>query len=239
MNAQDIYSRQLGIGELLTLSWTMIKNNYQSLLLFAVIIFFPVNLIFSLLPQNLSLINTINSFVSILTQILSTLAVAVFIKAKLDNKSLSLKEAMNSALSNFGRGITTNLLSFIVLILLFIALIIPGIIFGIYWIFAGYALALHGKSNMEALRYSKTIVQNRWWRTFGYSAVFFILFVIGMFILTLPFIPLPEHPLIDFVSQSLHSILSVGLIVIYTLFYINFDSTKIPDAPKQVEQVAA
>lgn len=59
----------------------------------------------------------------------------------------------------------------ILIILLFILLIIPGIIFMVYWYFFSYIILDQGLSGMSALKKSKEMVTNHWWKTFGIVAI--------------------------------------------------------------------
>lgn len=64
----------------------------------------------------------------------------------------------------FGFGIVTG----IFLIGLFILLIVPGIIFGVYWVFAYLILMHENTSILGSLKRSKEIVKGNWWRVFGF-----------------------------------------------------------------------
>ena len=78
--------------------------------------------------------------------------------------------------------IYTTLLVFLIIFAGSILLIIPGIIFGIWYCFANYILIFEEKNGMRALVASKELVVNRWWPIFWrilipaivYSLVFFV-----------------------------------------------------------------
>ncbi|MDP2925237.1 MAG: hypothetical protein Q8N99_02580 [Nanoarchaeota archaeon] len=55
----------------------------------------------------------------------------------------------------------------LLLIGLIILLIIPAIIFGIYWIYSPFILIGEKKGIIESLKESKKLVKTRWWKTFG------------------------------------------------------------------------
>lgn len=61
-----------------------------------------------------------------------------------------------------------------------ILLIVPGVIIGVWFMFAGYVLAVEGIRGGDALRKSKAYVQGRWWAVFWrVCAVYLIYFIIG------------------------------------------------------------
>jgi hypothetical protein len=58
------------------------------------------------------------------------------------------------------------------LVCLFLALIVPAIIFGVYWAFAECVLVRENKGIMDSLRGSFGIVKNNWWKVVGYGLLF-------------------------------------------------------------------
>lgn len=59
--------------------------------------------------------------------------------------------------------ILSQILFALILIVGFMFLIIPGIIFSIWFIFAMYGVIIDEKSIMESFKYSKKLVTGRWW----------------------------------------------------------------------------
>ena len=65
---------------------------------------------------------------------------------------------------------------------LFILLIVPGIIFSIYWIFSYYVFLNERKGIFASLGQSRQIVKGKWWTMLGYF-ILIILIVIGISII--------------------------------------------------------
>lgn len=81
------------------------------------------------------------------------------------NHILSLKDAHLKP--TLWKLFITNLIYVILLVLLFLLLVIPGIIFMVYWYVFSVVVMDQGLSGMEALKKSREMIRGNWWRTFG------------------------------------------------------------------------
>ena len=83
-------------------------------------------------------------------------------------------------LKNLGKNGYWKFLGFcivcgIFLFLLTLLLIIPGIIFGIFWIFGAYVFISQNKGIIDSLKTSLHMVRGRWWKTFGYLVLIILI----------------------------------------------------------------
>ncbi len=123
-------------------------------------------------------------------------------------KNIGFGQAVKGALGYFWDYTLLGLLFIIFLIPLFLLLIIPGIIFSIYWAFSPYVLIKENVGPWEAMKRSKAIVKGKWWRTFGYL----ILMTILMWLISILFkFPQFIYKLILDVSST--ATLNAGVIV--------------------------
>ncbi|MFH1327082.1 MAG: hypothetical protein ABIH59_03070 [archaeon] len=83
-------------------------------------------------------------------------------------KEKSFKDIFGVAKKFFWRYLGLGIVTTVLLAILFILLIVPGIIFLVFWIFASYVLIKEDKGIWESLKKSKEIVKGKWWRTFGF-----------------------------------------------------------------------
>lgn len=94
--------------------------------------------------------------------------------AKLDiNEILSLKDP--DIKSTLWKLFITYVIYIVLLVLLFLLLIVPGIIFMVYWYVFSYVVIDQKISGMDALKKSKEMIKGNWWKTFA-------LFVIAILI---------------------------------------------------------
>lgn len=102
------------------------------------------------------------AFVSLITGMSSKIIVESIVL----DKPISLPNAINSAFSKWGRAFTTQLLSSLIIFAWSLLFFIPGVIYTIYYLFVLDVVTLRDKDGQEALKYSKSIVEEQWWRMF-------------------------------------------------------------------------
>tara|TARA_Y100000310_G_scaffold340257_1_gene435374 strand:+ start:120 stop:902 length:783 start_codon:yes stop_codon:yes gene_type:complete len=61
---------------------------------------------------------------------------------------------------------------------LFLLLIIPGVIFAVFWVFSVYILFNEKTGILESLRRSRQLVKGKWWKTFGYIVLFSLILLL-------------------------------------------------------------
>jgi hypothetical protein len=104
-------------------------------------------------------------------------------------KSVGVKEAFNQGVKKyFWKYFGFVFVVGFFLTLLFLLLVIPGIIFMVYWIFGVYVLIAEKKGIMDSLRRSREIVKGNWWRVFGFFLL--IIVIAGVVSSIASFIPL-------------------------------------------------
>jgi hypothetical protein len=119
--------------------------------------------------------------------------------------------SVNSSKKYFWKFVWYGIVSIFLLGLLFLAFVIPGIIFMIYWSLAVYVYLDSKKSVMESFRTSFHMVRGNWWRIFGYTIlVVLLLGVIGL-ILDLFTVPMALY---------IESLASPSLVIVFINFLI-------------------
>ncbi len=111
-------------------------------------------------------------FFSSLAGTLSFVAVALLVKAAAEGEAVDWRGAMARALKCWPAAVVTLLMIELMLSGLFLMLIVPMIVFYIYWTFAIQAVALNQKTGWGAIRYSMDLVRGRWWKVLGFSLIF-------------------------------------------------------------------
>ena len=107
------------------------------------------------------------------------------------------------------------------LMLLFLLGIIPGIIFGIFWVFGFLIFVISDKSIFESLKESKLAVKGKWWRTLWY------LFLLGLIVLLFYFaiiLVLYQIAILFGATFIKYSIVIIGCFIslLITMFSVNF-----------------
>jgi len=186
----------MGFGDLFSRSWKEYKENFWTIfkifLLFSLIPLIIVRVV-SLLsnaPEKTSFFDLVSLFsivgilglILIVSYFIMTLSYLYLSLYKKQNASMNLGQAVKGGLKYFWKYLGLSLLVVILLIPLFILLIIPGLIFSIYWVFSGYVLMGENTGIWESMKRSKLIVKGRWWTVLGYS----ILLALVMGLISIP-----------------------------------------------------
>lgn len=119
-------------------------------------------------------------FIFLALNIFMTLA---FLEISFSKKPLSFKEALKKSSPNFWKFFGLTIVLTISLVFLYILLIIPGIIFTIFWVFSMYIMVDKKVGVFESMKMSFRLVKGRWWSVFGYSLLILIIALATSFIL--------------------------------------------------------
>lgn len=107
----------------------------------------------------------------------------LFLVTRLTQKHLSrqpidLVAETKAALPHLPAFVGTILLATLLLLPLFLLLVIPGIIFMIFWLFITQEMVLRQQYGMSALVESKRLVSGRWWQVFGYMLLTWVILMV-------------------------------------------------------------
>ena len=223
---------ELTFGQLLSRGWEIYKNNFKTFLLIILVIYVPINLILNLLPESaqpnfesIQLEVYVSQILELILGIIATLAVAYAVNKIINKKTPQLWESIKSALLVWDKAILTTLIAGIILIALFFLLIIPGIIYAVYYTFFLYAIILKDVKFKGALDFSKNLVKGRWWRVFGIAvfASIFISIIAGF--VAMPF-QYSQNYLINVAGDTIFDIIFVLRDIVMVVFFLNLCSIK-------------
>lgn len=110
----------------------------------------------------------------------------ILLMIKEKNFSYTIKELFDKAKPYVWKMFVVGLITGILVILWSVLLIIPGIIFGIYYALSIYALINEDKTGYSALKRSKQLVKGYWWALLGRIILVQVLYMILVYILSWP-----------------------------------------------------
>ncbi|MBW2990664.1 hypothetical protein KY348_03080 [Candidatus Woesearchaeota archaeon] len=245
---KNIYKKEYNIGEILSDAWTIYSKNFKLILLIILCTYLPLTIISEIIslqvPVSADPVLTFNwgligiQILIALLMLIVTLAIAFVVKFRAEGEEIDLSKAITNAFSRWFPVIGTSILMGIFLIGLFILLIVPGIIFSVYWIFTIYIVALNNKSGLEALKHSKAIVKGRWWKVVGYGFVFGLIALAVVFpvlAVSAPIILLATMigksviltSVLNIVFGVIAYVISAFFTVVYVVFFLNFDKNRV------------
>ena len=124
------------------------------------------------LPVGFLIFTGISGLISVLLYIFVGAGV---VKASLEKRKFKFKNLVDLGKKFFGKYLAFCIVFGIFIMLLFMLLIIPGVIFLVYWGFAIYIFFSEKVGIMGSLKKSRKIVKGNWWRVFGYGLLLIIL----------------------------------------------------------------
>ncbi len=188
INISLLLFNMTSFGEIFGNSIADFRENFKSLFMLGFIgLFIPglIALIVSLFMTGRSGFFIVY-WVLILISIILSIYVSIGILLILKNGSMSIGDAFSESSPYFWRFVGLGVVYGLLLLVLFLLLIIPGIIFMTYWAFAFVFLIVENRKIGESLDASKQLVKGRWWRVFGYYLLMMILFMIVASIVSIP-----------------------------------------------------
>lgn len=230
----------ISVQDIIQQSWKVYEENFKTILKitvwgFLAMTFGSIGVYFvDLLFTGHLIVKGFLSFLVNLPQILIALWMTIvlidFVNKLLGNKKAALSESINKSFKIFWPAFLLSIIVALIETAGFILLIIPGIIFTVWFVFAIYEMILNKKNISDALKTSKELSKNRWfpvaWRYFapgllwalaGWAASSILVFAINQ-ILNLANIALGEVgtqilTLILYVCQNAFYIFFVPLII--------------------------
>lgn len=230
----DIKTRQFGVGEIISKAWQVYWANFSNILLVVLCVYIPINIVTSFIPagepgSSLSrLYSDIGQLINSLFGLLATIGIAYIVEQAIGGEKIGWTIALKHGFSRWGSAIGTSFVAGIILLGLTLLLIVPGIIWGVYYLFFVYVVALRMIGGKTALDYSKDLVKGQWWRVAGISLLIGILSFLVIFIITIPFALLPTHQIMNIISNTINDVLSALFIVMMLVFFLNTDYLKHP-----------
>lgn len=97
-------------------------------------------------------------------------------------------------------------------------LIIPGIIFSVYYSLSSWSLVLEGKKGNEALKRSKQLIDGYWWAFLGRNAYLFLFYVLVFLVLSIPTMFVAENSMAALIYSYLIQAANYLVMPIYYIF---------------------
>lgn len=242
------FENQLSFTDIISKTWNIFAS--KALIIFQVvfIVYFPINILVLYMTSNATspsmemgidleaMIKAwqqageaarINMFLSVFFGIIATLCIINIVVSTLNKTELELKDAFSLSIKKYPAALGTSVLVSISLVGLFLLLIIPGIIFAVYWQFALIAVVIANKNGLSALKYSKNLVKEKWWKIFLYDlglmiCLIIISIIIGFGTEAISAI-LPTSLVLNAFTQTLQDFGLAFITVAQTILFLSLD----------------
>lgn len=238
---QDIALTRYGLGKIITVGLRQYRQHFRSILPIFLIVYIPINIGLSFIPMDylveqhglrgFKIYMKVIQLTEFLIGVLATMSLAKLIEASLAGHPITWQQCFRHAISRWGASIGTGLLAGVIILGMCLLLIVPGIIWSLYYALFVYVVALRGLSGKSALDYSKAMVKGQWWRVFGYLLVIEVLGAVAGLAVTAPFFFTPDSRILDIISDTLTDIVSALFLTMTTVFFLNNDHLRMKSEP--------
>lgn len=213
-------------SEIIKNSWETYSNNWKKLLPYVVLMFITsatltiigfagLKIESLVINKNVVLLNNLLvaalDVAILLFTLWTTVALLKNLRQIIENKGmLGIKESYFQTSKYLWPVIWTSILVFLAVMLGFFLLLVPALIFAIWFTYVFYIIVFEDKKGVSALKESKSMVTGRWWKTFWLllaPAFFFgIIIVVIQMVISMPFgIFLDQESLTYLLTTSLLS----------------------------------
>lgn len=118
--------------------------------------------------------------------LIPTMLIIMIVSSELSNLDIKLSQLFKNSMYLWKGAIITTVIGNIINFLLLMLLIVPGIVWMVYYTFSMQVVTLRNLTGKEALNFSKFLVKGRWWKVFLLCLVYGLVYFIVFWILRIP-----------------------------------------------------
>jgi len=167
----------------------------------------------------------------------------------LNLKNLTFDKLYKNGKSNFWRYVLFIILVGIFIFLLLLALVIPAIVFMVFWSVALFVYYHERTGIIDSLGRSFNLVRGRWWKTFGYLVLIMIIMIAIGLVVFIPYFILSvlglagtfltDSLIIYFISQVISILFTLvyAVIGIFFLFFLKNLYLELKESKKSPKKV--
>ncbi|GEM_PF-1193494 len=226
----------LRFGSLMVLTWKMLWQDWRAILGITLLAAIPVNVLLELaapispgdelVAREFVRMVKMSSLLETVIGVVASLGIAYVISERVEGRCAGFGAALKHALSRWLPAIGTGLLESIIVGFLTLLLIVPGIIWFVFYTFSICVVSLRDRSGSRALSYSKQLVAGRWgavaWRVAGLT---FLPIGATVFVgIASAFAP--DEPLLSLLSDILADLLFAYLVVGVVVLFLNLEAVE-------------
>lgn len=110
-----------------------------------------------------------------------------------EDSGRGIRDLFKQGMSIAWPAILVSLLAGMLTLLWTLLLIVPGIIFSVYYSFSIYALVFENQRGMAALKRSHALVKNYWWAVVSRTVFLSLIYLAALAVISLPLYFLPDN----------------------------------------------
>lgn len=190
------YVREQSFGELIRNTFKIYGSHFLSVVLTYLILVFPWQMLYSFgIHEQEPIIMLIGFFLVTTSSLFATAVITLLISDVCLGNKISLPRYFRRAFGAIlGKLLVTNLLQSIIIVIGYIVFIIPGLLFMVWFMYAGSIVVLEEKWGFQALKRSRMLGKGYYMRILGIFLILVaIVIIIVIFLGTLAGIAMGGH----------------------------------------------
>jgi hypothetical protein len=208
--------RPRSFGEILEAAYQVLRDHFVLLVGISAVVGIPVGALTMVKPRGHFAIAICGILFSLIFNPIRVVAFTIGVASVCLDRPVTIGSAYRAVSSVFKPVIETALLADLLMLLGFIALVVPAIYLGICWSLIYAVMIVEGRFGMMALRRSRQLVSGRWWQTLGIILVAALIATIPTGLMRMLWSSIPVlGPILTATVSSIASAYSLVIIVIY------------------------
>lgn len=150
-----------------------------------------------------------------------TMLIIMIVNSELSNLEIKLSQLFKNSMYLWKGAIITSVIGNIITFLLLMLLIIPGIVWMVYYTFSVQVVTLRNLTGKDALNYSKFLVKGRWWKVFLIFLVYGLLYFIIFWFLKIPKNATENINELRLILIPIRELANTFIVVVTSVLYLN------------------
>ncbi|WP_243346970.1 hypothetical protein [Parabacteroides sp. FAFU027] len=233
---------KLSISDSMKSGFQLWKKHLQKIMVVGLIVYFPTQICIELISvlfekvfsieenlNNLSLINNTYDMIRYLIGSVALLGILNFITNRLekeDDEEQSIKDIILHGLRKWPTFIGVGFIAGIKILSYALLLIVPGIYKSVRLSFIDCEVATNDDKTIDSCDASEKLVDNHWWRVFGFSSLMFLLQVLLELLFVIPLFLNSESNIMSLLLGVTTKLLETYFIVVRANYYFRLKRQK-------------
>jgi hypothetical protein len=208
--------RRRSFGEILDTAFQVLRDHFVLLAGISAVVGIPAGMMMAVKPGDHFAIAICGILFSLIFTPVRVVAFTIAVASVYLDRPVTIGEAYRAVGGVFKPVIGTALLADLLMLLGFIALIVPAIYLGICWSLIYPVMIVEHRFGMVALSRSRQLVSGAWWKTLGIVLVAALIATIPAVVLRMLWSSIPVlGPLVTATTSSIAGAYSLAMVVIY------------------------
>lgn len=242
---------KLSISDSMKSGFQMWKKYFKKIMLVGLLVYIPTQICIELIsilldnalaldenPDHIRLANSIYSTIRYLIGSVALLGILNFIISRLENENeITTKQILLIGLNKWGTFIGVGIIAGLKILLYLILLIIPGIYKSVRLSFIDCIVATNNNKFKDECDESEQLVNNYWWKVFGFLICIFLLQFLLEIIFAAPLIYFEDYQSMTIILGVIVSLLETYFIVVRAIFFFNLKQIK-NESIREIESIS-